>query len=215
MQASELSLEPFEQIAEDLYTKGISISTNAIPHKVLRALEARLNELDHDSFDVAGIGRQTDHATNATIRRDKIHWLDNNNELELSYLEHMGQLQQFVNRRLFMGLFSYESHFAKYQHGDFYKKHLDAFKGKTNRVLTTVLYLNNNWQPEFGGELVVYSPDNHDEELLRVTPAFGTFVTFLSDEFPHEVLPAQHTRFSIAGWFRVNASLNGDIDPPR
>ncbi len=89
MQASELSLEPFEQIAEDLYTRGISISTNAIPHKVLRALEARLNELDHDSFDVAGIGRQTDHATNATIRRDKIHWLDNNNELELSYLEHM------------------------------------------------------------------------------------------------------------------------------
>jgi len=31
-------------------------------------------------------------------------------------------------------------------------------------------------------------------------------VIFLSEEFPHEVLPANTHRYSIAGWFRVNNS---------
>jgi len=30
----------------------------------------------------------------------------------------------------------------------------------------------------------------------------GTIVCFMSDEFWHEVLPANKTRMSITGWFR-------------
>jgi len=30
---------------------------------------------------------------------------------------------------------------------------------------------------------------------------------FLSDKFPHEVLPAKKKRHSIAGWFRVDKTL--------
>lgn len=213
---ANIQVEPvFETIANELYSQGISISDHAIPVEVLQALKARLNEMGQADFNTAGIGRSQDHEKNAAIRRDKIHWLDVSNPLEKQYLDVMNELQQFVNRRLFMGLFSYESHFAHYDIGDFYKKHLDAFKGKTNRVLTTVLYLNEQWSSEMGGELVVYDPQNHEQELLRVQPTFGRFVTFLSDEFPHEVLPAKHSRYSIAGWFRVNTSLNGNIDPPR
>ncbi|MFC3032879.1 2OG-Fe(II) oxygenase [Pseudoalteromonas fenneropenaei] len=215
MLAYQLSEAPFDTIAHDLRSHGICILPKALPLDVLEALQARLAQLSQHDFNEAGIGRSSDHEKNRTIRRDKIHWLDDSDPLEAKLLAHMQEMQDFLNRRLFMGLFSYECHFAHYQVGDFYKKHLDAFKGRTNRVLTTVLYLNPDWQAEDGGELVIYAPDDHERELMRVKPEFGTFVTFLSDEYPHEVLPAKQSRFSVAGWFRVNDSINGHIDPPR
>jgi SM-20-related protein len=61
-------------------------------------------------------------------------------------------------------------------------------------------YLNPGWPQDGGGELVLY---RDDEELARVTPEAGTFVTFLSQDFPHEVRKGGQDRFSIAGWFRV------------
>ena len=54
-----------------------------------------------------------------------------------------------------------------------------------------------------------------DQEGIKVVPLLGTVVTFLSEDFPHEVLPANRDRFSIAGWFRVNGSTAGRVDPPR
>jgi SM-20-related protein len=51
--------------------------------------------------------------------------------------------------------------------------------------------------------------------LLSVQPLHGTVVVFLSEEFPHEVLPASRDRYSIAGWFRVNGSTAERVDPPR
>ncbi|WP_255856521.1 2OG-Fe(II) oxygenase [Marinobacterium rhizophilum] len=51
--------------------------------------------------------------------------------------------------------------------------------------------------------------------MERVEPCYGTLVVFLSDRFPHEVLPARRQRLSLAGWYRVNNSLGGIVDPPR
>ena len=209
------NIDLFANIAQDLQVKGYSIQSLNSQLPALLALQQRLAQFDFNEFDEAGIGRKDDHQKDELIRSDKIHWLDSSNELEVSFLTYMSELKDYMNQRLFMGLFSYECHFAHYKPGAFYKKHLDAFKGQTNRVLSTVLYLNPDWQADNGGELVIYDDKNHDKELTRVSPNFGTLVTFLSDEFPHEVLPASQERFSIAGWFRVNASVNGHIDPPR
>ena len=110
-----------------------------------------------------------------------------------------------------MGLFDYECHYAKYQHGDFYKKHYDAFKGRSNRVFTTVFYLNT---VQSGGELVIYKPKSKDVEIT-IQPKAGTFVMFESERFMHEVLPTIDNRYSVAGWFRKNTSISGVIDPPR
>ncbi|MGB0443129.1 MAG: 2OG-Fe(II) oxygenase, partial [Pseudohongiellaceae bacterium] len=114
---------------------------------------------------------------------------------------------------LFLGLFSFESHFSHYQSGDFYRKHLDAFKGEANRVLSLVTYLNRGWEPDQGGELVIYSPED-GTELVKVTPMFATLVLFLSEEFNHEVLSTSRNRYSVAGWFRLNGSIKDSIDPP-
>jgi SM-20-related protein len=216
---SEFPLQPtnelFDRIAHDIRVSGLSIQT--IDHNApeLKALTQRLALFSADDFSAAGIGRQADHTQNSEIRRDKIHWLDSTVPLENAFLCYMDKLKNHLNSRLFMGLFSYECHFAHYEPGAFYKKHLDAFKGNTNRVLSTVLYLNQNWHREYGGELALYDSQNHDLITHKVSPCFGKLVTFLSDEFPHEVLPATQPRYSIAGWFRVNSSMNGQVDPPR
>lgn len=205
----------FESIAQSVYEQGYAISTSAIPTGLSTGLLNRIRQLQEDDFRQAGTGRQQEHQLNSKIRRDKIRWLSGEHADEKAWLDFMGDMQRYLNRRLFLGLFSYECHFAHYQPGDFYRKHMDAFRGQANRVLTTVLYLNPDWQSADGGELIIYNDKNQDEELLRVSPTFGTLVTFLSEEFPHEVLPARSDRFSIAGWFRLNSSNANRADPPR
>jgi SM-20-related protein len=49
----------------------------------------------------------------------------------------------------------------------------------------------------------------------KVTPLMGTLVLFLSEDFPHEVLPATRDRYAIAGWYRINTSVSDRVDPPR
>ena len=105
-----------------------------------------------------------------------------------------------------MGLFHYESHYAVYEPGTFYKKHVDALKGSQNRILTTVFFLNTNWQEKDGGQLVIY--DEFEQPFDVVSPKMGTLVIFLSERFPHEVKATFKTRNSIAGWFSIsNANI--------
>lgn len=205
----------FTTIADHLRRDGYSIVHGMLPATLTEALQQRVQSLQQQAFSQAGTGRQNDHQLDRSVRRDKIRWLNGEDPAEQRWLDYMSRLQQHMNRHLFLGLFSYECHFAHYRPGDFYRKHMDAFRGQANRVLSTVLYLNADWDPEAGGELVLYQDDNHDLELTRVIPSSGTLVTFLSEEFPHQVLPASNDRYSIAGWFRLNTSTAERIDPPR
>ncbi|WP_346352167.1 2OG-Fe(II) oxygenase [Oceanimonas sp. AH20CE76] len=182
---------------------GIGIFPDFLDAGQVAALRDDFNRLPDWQITPAGIGREQANHNNERIRTDKTRWLDGTTAPQQAYLALMADLQQGVNRHLFMGLKDYECHYARYDKGDFYKKHLDAFKGRSNRRLTTVLYLNNDWQPANGGELLVYG-DNSKTPLHRVTPNGGTLVCFLSERFPHEVLPAHRSRLSIAGWFRVD-----------
>jgi SM-20-related protein len=203
----------FENIARDLLDKGYSVNPSALPEHLTRALRQHVHTMHTSQFDAAGIGRQQAHALNHFVRTDEICWITGESRAGQHWLSWTQSLQTFLNRRLFLGLFSFESHFAHYAPGDFYKKHLDAFKGEANRILSLVVYLNPGWLPDDGGELVIYH--GAEPESLKVTPSLGTVVSFLSEEFPHEVLPAKRDRYSIAGWFRVNTSTARRIDPPR
>lgn len=175
------------------------------------------NEADQRAvnFKPAGIGRAQDQALNASVRRDHIQWIEPDTEATAAWLKWADQLRLAMNRQLMLGLFSFESHFAHYAPGAFYGRHVDAFVGQANRVLSLVTYLNPEWQESWGGELVLYAPHSTDQVLAKVAPQAGTVVLFLSEEFPHEVKPANHTRHSIAGWFRLNSSHAGRIDPPQ
>lgn len=209
----------FESITNDIIDKGCSIRPYALPENLTRLLLQQITELPDENFKSAGIGRAQAHTINNSIRTDEICWITNNSEASCAWINWTESLQAFLNRRLFLGLFSFESHFSHYAKGDFYKKHKDAFKGEGNRVLSVVVYLNQNWSADDGGELVIYDEATstssiNDKGKITVTPSFGTIVVFLSEEFPHEVLPAKCDRYSIAGWFRLNSSITNNIDPP-
>jgi len=207
----------FESIAKDIFDKGYSINLNALPEELTTLLLQHICELPKDDFQQAGIGRDKDHAINDFIRTDEISWIISNSKATCAWLKWATSLQVFLNRRLFLGLFSFESHFSHYTKGDFYKKHKDAFKGEDNRVLSIVVYLNKKWSIADGGELVIYENQLStaaNNSIATVTPSLGTIAVFLSEQFPHEVLPAKSDRYSIAGWFRLNNSVANKIDPP-
>ncbi|WP_229360254.1 2OG-Fe(II) oxygenase [Ferrimonas sediminicola] len=204
----------FARIAREIEERGYSICPTALPEPLARALYQHGQSMKKQEFTSAGIGRGEDFVKSDFVRTDQICWITGESTAGASWLDWAGGLQRFLNRRLFLGLFSFESHFAHYAPGTYYKRHYDAFRGEANRVLSLVVYLNPGWQPDDGGELVLYR-DDRDDHGTRVVPLMGTVVAFLSEEFPHEVLPAQRDRYSIAGWFRVNTSVNNRLDPPR
>lgn len=203
----------FENIATALEQQGYVILPNSLPEAVSGCLMDYLAQVQMSQFHLAAIGRGDDQTCNNFIRRDRIHWLDEQNPVGERWFQWTRDLRYYLNRRLLLGLFSFESQFAHYQPGDFYKKHVDAFRGQANRVLSLVTYLNRGWEPNQGGELVIYHEEGN--ELARVTPSFGSLVIFLSEDFPHEVLSAQRDRYSVAGWFRINNSTANRIDPAR
>ncbi|MGR5285949.1 2OG-Fe(II) oxygenase [Vibrio maritimus] len=173
-----------------------------------------LKECLPEEWNKARIGRNDDVARESTIRSDKICWLSPDlGDPVGQFLSKMEIIRQTANQHFFLGLFEYEAHFAKYEKGDFYQKHLDCFRGNENRRLTTVFYMNDEWTDEDGGDLVVYDLD--DNEISRIKPKSGRLFVFFSEMFPHEVLPTQRERFSIAGWFRINGVKDNVLDIAR
>ena len=203
----------FRQIALQLETSGYVIIPSALPADLVDSLLLNFKSLSGAEFQQAGTGRAGDYHLSKGIRGDEIRWIDGRYPATRTYLEWIEALRLSLNRHLFLGLFDYECHYACYPRGAFYRKHIDAFKGETNRVLSTVLYLNPIWETQDGGELILYS--NSGERLETILPKYGRMVIFLSKVFPHEVLPVKKPRYSIAGWFRVNSNLGINLDPPK
>jgi len=194
----------FTAIADDLSAQGWSVCYEFLPLDAAAALRLEL-DTSSAALQSAAIGRGQGVLQNAEIRSDQTVWLDPDQPAQREYLGRMEHLRLYLNQRLLLGLFDCEAHFAVYAPGAFYRRHLDAFRAAPNdrrpqRVLSSVIYLNPDWDVGDGGELVLY--DVTDSELMRVQPLAGTAVFFLSEEFPHEVLPARRERYSIAGWFR-------------
>ncbi|MBL0707491.1 MAG: 2OG-Fe(II) oxygenase [Sulfurimonas sp.] len=190
----------YPQIIDALVDKGYIVIKNALEKELVSGLITELK--DEKDFTRAGISGAGDLHLDSTKRRDKIHWLDGKTIFQDRYLNFTDTLKEHLNRELFLGLKYYESHFAIYDRGDFYEKHLDAFRNSKNRVVTTVFFLNENWGKSDGGELIVY--DKNDNILAQITPELNTLVVFMSEVFPHEVKPTNRKRYSIAGWFRVD-----------
>jgi len=190
----------YETIANALVHDGYVVLENALDAELPKKLKNFAQS--QTDFKQAGISGAGDLHVDSKRRTDKIHWLDEDAAVQSRYLDFANGLKDYLNRELFLGLSYYEPHFAIYEEGDFYETHLDAFKNSKNRVVTTVYYLNEEWGEDDGGELVVY---NEDEQFIaKVMPKANTLIVFMSEKFPHEVLPAKRKRYSIAGWFRID-----------
>ncbi|PWB31701.1 2OG-Fe(II) oxygenase [Pseudomonas sp. SDI] len=189
------------RIVDDLATHGWSQHDVFLPAALSAALAADCRRREAEGeLAPAAVGRGQAQEVREGIRGDHIRWLEpGESEPCDQYLQLMDSLREALNRGLFLGLEDFECHFALYPPGAFYRKHLDRFRDDDRRMVSAVIYLNEGWLPEHGGQLRMSLKDGVEHD---VQPTSGCLVVFLSGEVPHEVLPANRERLSLTGWFR-------------
>lgn len=193
----------FSGIATQIGDQGWAITPDFVLPELVEMLRREcLDSETRGLFREAGIGGK--RQLRADIRADRILWLEQPGTTlaQRQCLARFELLRQALNQVLQIGLFEFECHFARYAPGAFYRRHLDQFAGGGRRRVSTVLYLNSGWQDGDGGELRLY-PNAASTGYMDLQPIGGTLVAFLSERFPHEVLPARCERLSLAGWFKV------------
>lgn len=197
--------QDFSPIIRGISEQGYAISDHFLPTSTITTLKKHAEELQQTGqMKLAGTGIQAEYQA---IRGDHVIWIQDNDTTPCiqAYLHKMHALQQALNQQLFLNLHELEAHLAIYPIGTRYAKHLDQFnQGKNlSRQVSCILYLNTDWQETFGGQLRMHLPEG---KQLDIFPMNGRLVTFMSGEFVHEVLPANHPRVSLTGWFRQRDS---------
>lgn len=160
-------------------------------------------------FTQAGIGALDQHTVNKEIRGDQTYWLDRKRDTALdSFWKLVDETMGIFNRYCYLSLSGYEFHFANYPPGGHYHKHLDQFQNRNNRMISVILYLNEQWQQGDGGELEIYEKDGSS---VLVEPVAGRCVMFKSAEVPHAVLESRKNRYSLTGWLLYQPSALGQF----
>lgn len=169
--------------------------------ELLRVLHDRCIELHAaGALRAARVGRGPNERLDPEVRGDFISWLTHpERDAEQRLLAQFDELRMALNRELMAGLEDYQGHFALYPAGAAYARHFDRLVGSDVRAISAVVYLNENWTAEDGGQLKIYGSGS---TLAEIMPLGGRLVAFQSDRFEHEVFPARRERMSFTGWFR-------------
>ena len=195
-----------DHISQEIYSNSYVVVDNFVDEAFRMALlKEQTDLLNQGQFTKAAVGKGDQKQVRAEIRSDEVLWMDATSlsPLQAIFWEKVVEVQQVLNRRCFLGLKSFEGHFARYPIGSFYKRHLDQFHAVPHRIVTLILYLNESWTEADGGQLRMYFPQEDGSERVEdVLPLGGRLVVFLSEEIPHEVLPTHKERISITGWLR-------------
>ena len=152
-------------------------------------------------FRQASVGLNTDLTPD--IRNDRIFWLSSDltdlREIELEALNSLDELRNRLRDFLRISLDEYECHFSYYAPGGHYVRHKDATALNNKRLVSFVIYLNENWSPADGGQIAGY--DNFNNEIFRLDPEIGNMIVFSSD-LDHEVISSKKDRLALTGWMR-------------
>ena len=192
----------YEKLIQGLLDKGFGSVDNWFSIEQITCLrKSLLKRYENDSFHDAGIGNKEQLQTVTTIRSDQIYWFEKAhlNECEQPFFAAIDGFIDYLNRTCFAGIRSYEFHYAVYEKGTFYKKHIDQFKNDDRRQFSVVLYLPESWKKGDGGELILYVKD----EKIIIEPLPGR-ILFFSSDIPHEVTISNIQRLSITGWLKSN-----------
>lgn len=201
----------YEKLVTALHTEGLAVIDHFLTANEVQILRGMaLDIMSQSGFRPAGIGQGQTFQQNQRIRTDHIHWIDPDSWYPGTeiYPQRLDSLITALNRMCFLGIRDYELHFAWYDRGHFYRRHLDVFQQDQSRKLSVIAYLNVDWQPGDGGELVVYLPQaDGAEEAREIAPLPGRLVCLDSTQIEHEVLPALQPRLSITGWLKDEKRL--------
>lgn len=191
----------FETLISSYIENKVGIANHFLSIDLANQLKQNLVNLNQNELlTMAKTGNAEKLNLNIKVRSDLIFWLDkqNNNLAENLFFTQIELFIKYLNMTCFTGIVDYEFHYSLYNKGSFYIKHLDQFKNDSRRTYSIISYLNQNWQPNDGGELMVYQENNTE----KISPTLGKTILFKSNELPHEVLITNQPRMSITGWLK-------------
>jgi SM-20-related protein len=195
-------------IGTALIERGVAVQDDFLPSaRVRRLLQCAGLRRDRGEFGEARIGTERLLQRREAVRGDRTCWLAPPRATmrttmlfpeEAALLADLELLRLDINQLGFLGLFDLELHHAWYPPGASYARHVDQLHGREQRVVSVVLYLNEDWRPDAGGELRLF-----DGTAVRdIAPVAGRLVCFLTAGLEHAVLECRRERSSISGWFR-------------
>ncbi|MBL0234939.1 MAG: 2OG-Fe(II) oxygenase [Chitinophagaceae bacterium] len=190
----------FESLINSFLENNVGVSDHFLTPVLLRQLKVNLEKLyASDQMKRAGTGN-TGAERGKLFRTDQIHWLDrkHEDEFENAFFDLMDEFIIHLNRTCYTGINGYEFHYTLYPIGSSYKRHLDQFQNNDSRKFSMIMYLNNGWKTEDGGELRIFQ-ENYS---LDISPTNGKIVFFKSSDLEHEVLKTNKARLSITGWLK-------------
>ncbi|KAA8734575.1 2OG-Fe(II) oxygenase [Acinetobacter qingfengensis] len=186
------------QLCDDLNDNGFALLDHAYSDDFFLQIREECLENLQEFKDAA-----IQNGVVSQIRSDHILWI--NPELPTAYqhIKALEVLSDLLNQNFYLGIKNVEAHFACYNPGEFYALHRDNPQQKNHRIISTVLYLQEKWQENWGGLLRLQ--DKHGNWHL-IEPHPNRLAVFQSDLL-HEVLAAQQQRLSITGWLRSDQNL--------
>ena len=189
----------FDELVDSYLLNKIGISQHFLDESLAQNMNVHLRSLHAENqLKQAQIGNDSQKNLNKEIRSDKIYWLDriHDNAYENEFLHLIDLFIRHLNENCYTGITGCEFHFAIYEKGAFYKRHLDQFKRNKKRAFSMIFYLNQNWVEGDGGELCIYQLN----QTQLIQPLNRTCTFFNSADIEHEVLLCHQQRMSITGW---------------
>lgn len=203
-------LESMKHYSEEMYIKWMDsladndfvIIDDFLSQELLIQLSSFFDKkIIENDLEKAGIGALGNHKIIESIRGDYVYWLNEDRDLELVKLfNQLNEMICILKRYCFLSISDLECHLAYYPKGLFYKKHVDQFKERNNRIISFALYLNQDWKEEHEGQLVIYK----DGLEHKINPIKNRIVLFKSADLVHEVLLTNQPRYSVTGWMLNN-----------
>lgn len=198
--AMDLLIDAVAEVGYGVFPELLSSKTQQDLVQLMEAKELK------DKFVRAGVGSGSATQLRPEIRSDSIIWLDSNDSdpVASSWVKGMNTLCERFCSQIFLSVASYEGHLARYPAGGFYKAHLDRHSKTLAREISIIVYLNQDWSQDDGGQLRIYTDSEKGVAgpYIDVLPEAGTVVIFRSAIFWHEVISSKRPRLSLTGWLR-------------
>ena len=142
-------------LIEDLRAQGMAVRDGFLTSSAWRALAAcAATRRERGDFAAARVGAGRTLERREEIRGDFTCWLTPPLfDPEVRLLEMLERLRLELNRGGIPGLFDLELHYAWYPPGAGYARHVDRPQNRDARLISLVLYLNEDWAPGDGGAL--------------------------------------------------------------
>lgn len=187
-----------EQILDDLNEFGFALIDDVYSNEYVQSL---VHECTSHLAEFRAAGVQ--NGVISHIRSDHILWIDGQLPIAQQHIKALEVFSQTLNQAFYLGIKEVEAHFACYNTGEFYALHRDNPQQKNDRMISTVFYVHESWQEDWGGQLRLQDKNG---QWHIIQPSANRLAIFQSDLL-HEVLRSKQQRLSITAWLRSGSSI--------